>query len=424
MKFFGKKKPSVEVEPLPAGTPDSEQSFYTQHVGEAPLNEFSGEYERDTRRTSLHSPARRRETSNRVNNREIFFLFARTGLIIFLLVVGFLVLKIGLEKFVDPSEKDQEQWVANAALMEGGPSMESPSVEAVSVSSLAATEEIIGKRMRQWGEAERHLRAAEMRERDGMDEEAALRLEQALRSAPEHRVAQQLLIKIYMRDEKYAEVALLCVRLLDQDSQQWGVKVNLLHALQKLGQTEACLVLADPMLEQEPNNLELLEVAALAQWTAGNGEEALALFDRILQNNGRHLAALAGSGAICQERGDWEKATPYYLELVRTHPEKEHYHNLVRCYARREEAGKAVIFMGQAVSLYGESEVSSWLRHDLEAFDLILETAELRSFVDRVVGVETRKAIEDIRRREIEKKEPKIPGGLDSPTQPELKISR
>ncbi len=35
--------------------------------------------------------------------------------------------------------------------------------------------------------------------------------------------------------------------------------ILLLHALQKLGQTEACLVLADQMLEQEPNNLELLD---------------------------------------------------------------------------------------------------------------------------------------------------------------------
>jgi len=134
--------------------------------------------------------------------------------------------------------------------------------------------------------------------------------------------------------------------------------------------------------------------------------------------------ALADSGAIYQERGNWQKAIPYYLELARTDPDIEHYHNLVRCYAQMGEAGKAVIFMGQAASLYGESEVASWLRHDLEAFDLILETVEYRSFADRVVGVETRKAIEDIRRREIEKKTPAIPGGLDLPAQPELKISR
>jgi tetratricopeptide (TPR) repeat protein len=231
-------------------------------------------------------------------------------------------------------------------------------------------------------------------------------------------------MEIQMRSGNYAEAVPLCIRLLDQDSQQWGVKMNLLQALQGLGQAKACLTLADQMLQRELNNLELLEVAAFAQRVAGNDEEALALLDRILQNESRHGAALAGSGAIYQERGEWETALPYYLELVRTHPSMEYYHDLVRCYARQGEAGKAVIFMGQAASLYGEAEISSWLQEDMEAFDLIRETVEYRSFADSIVGVETRKAIEEIRRREIEKKAPAIPGGLDLPTQPELKISR
>ncbi len=426
MKFFKRKKASKENASSLVETPDSEQSFYTQPIGDEPLNEFSDGYGRRTRRTSLHSPARRRETSNRTGNKEIFSLLFRTGLIIFLLAAGFLVLKLGLGKLAEPSEKDQEQWVANAELMENGSASKVPMVETApeTVMSQAVTTELIGKRLRRWIEAERHMRAAEMRERDGMDEQATERLGQALRSAPDHRAAQKLLMEIQMRSENYAAAIPLCVRLLDQDSRQWGVKMNLLQALQRLGQTEACLVLADPMLEQEPNNLELLEVAALAHRIAGEGEEALVLFDRILQNDGRHAVALAGSGAIHQERGEWEKALPYYLELVKTHPDIEHYHNLVRCYAQMEEAGKAVIFMGQAASLYGESDVAVWLKRDLEAFDLILETVEYRSFADRIVGVEARKAIEDIRRREIEKKAPAGGGGLDLPAQPELKISR
>jgi len=408
------------------GTPDSEQDFYVQPAGEEPLNEYKDERASAIRNTSLHSPARRRENNNRAGNKEILLLFFRVGMIVFLLAAGFFVLKLGLGKLAEPSEKDKEQWVSNAELMENGATPELLIMEAApaQATSRAVTTEQIGKRLSRWIEAERHMRAAEMRERDGMDEEAALRLEQALRSAPDHRSAQQLLMEIHMRSGKYAEAVPLCIRLLDQDSRQWGVKMNLLQALQRLGQTETCLVLADQMLEKEPNNLDLLEVAAIAQRVARNGEEALALFARILQNDGRHAVALAESGAIYREREDWENALPYYLELVRTHPDTEHYHNLVRCYARMEEAGKAVIFMGQAASLYGESEISGWLQSDSEAFDLILETVEYRSFADRIVGVETRKAIEDIRRREIEKKAPAIPGGLDLPTQPELKISR
>jgi len=422
MKFFKRKKASKENVSSSVGTPDPEQNFYEQRAGEQPLNEYTDERASAIRRTSLHSPARRRENNNRAGNREIFFLIFRTGLIVFLLAAGFLALKLVLGNLSGPTEKEEAQWVANAALMDNGAAFERPAREVAPVSAVAT--EQIGKRLNRWIEAERHMRAAEMRERDGMDEQAAERLGQALRSAPDHRSAQQLLMEIHMRSGNYAEVVPLCIRLLDQDSRQWGVKMNLIQALQRLDQPEACLVLADQMLEKEPNNLELLEVAALAQRVAGNGEEALVLFDRILQNDGRHAVALADSGAIYREREDWENALPYYLELVRTHPDVEHYHNLVCCYARMEEAGKAVIFMGQAASLYGESEVAVWLQRDVEAFSAILETVEYRSFADRVVGVELRKAIENINRRDVEKKAPAGGGGLDLPTQPELKISR
>ncbi len=422
MKLFKRKKASKENVSSSAGTPDSEKEFYARSGGEAPLNEYTDERASAIRRTSLHSPARRRENNNRAGNREILLLFFRTGLIVFLLLAGFLVLKLVVGKLSEPTEKDKDQWAANAVLMEKGTTSEQPATEAAPEQEV--TTELIGKRLRRWEEAEQHMRAAEMRERDGMDEQAVERLGQVLRSAPDHRSAQKLLMEIYMRSENYSDAVPLCVRLLDQNSQQLDVKMHLLQALQRIGQTDACLVLANQMLEQEPNNLELLEVAALAQRVAGNNEEALALFDRILQNDKRHAGALAGSGTICQDRGEWEKAIPYYLELVRTDPGVEHYHTLVRCYAQMKEAGKAIIFMGQAASLYGESEVAVWLKRDLEIFDPILETVEYRSFADRVVGVEARKAIEDIRRREIEKKEPAGAGGLDLPTQPELKISR
>ncbi len=422
MKFSKRKKASKENVSSSGEVPDSEQNFYEQRAGEQPLNEYTDERGSAIRRTSIHSPARRRENNNRAGNREILLLFLRAGLIVFLLAAGFFALKLILGKLAEPSEKDQEQWVANAALMEGGSASERLAAE--DAPAPAVTTELIGKRLNRWGEAERHMRAAEMRERDGMDEQATERLGQALRSAPDHRSAQKLLMDIYMRSGNYAEAVPLCIRLLDQDSQQRGVKINLLRALQELAQTEACLILADQMLEKEPNNLDVLEVAAFAQRVSGNDEETLALFARILQNDRHHSVALAGSGAIHQERGEWEKAISHYQELLKKDPDIEHYHNLVRCYARMEEAGKAIIFMGQAASLYGESAVAVWLKRDLEAFDSILETVEYRSFADRVVGVEARIAIEDIRRREIEKKAPAGGGGLDLPAQPELKISR
>ncbi len=424
MKIFGRKKASEEKASSLSETPDSESDFYTQSSGPAPLNEFSEGYGRHTHRTSLHSPARRRETSNRAGNKEIFLLLFRAGLIVFLMAAGFLVLRLVLGKLAEPSEKEQQQWALNDALMEKG-STETPlSLVAIPASAQAQTlnAELIAKRLRQWAEAERHMRSAEALEQRGIDEEAILRLGQVLRSAPDNHAAQQLLMEINIRSGNYAKAVPLCIRLLDQNSQQWSVKMDLLRALQELDQTEACLVLGDQMLEREPNNLEVLGIAALAHRATGNGDEALVLFARMLQNDSRHLAALAGSGAIYQERGEWQKAIPYYLELVRISPDVENYHELARCYAQQAEAGKAVIFMGQAASLFGDSEVSSWLRHDLASFDPILETVEYRSFADRLVGEETRKAIEEIRRREIQEQKPLLPAGEALPTQPALQL--
>jgi len=352
MKIFSRKKSVDEGGVAPATSSEPDQSFYTQRAGEDPLSEFS-EYGRQTRRTSLHSPARRRETSNRAGNREIFFLLFRAGLIALLIAAGFLALRFVLGLLVEPSEKEKEEWAANAALMERGATAEllSPGGEDTLAQTQVITTDLIGKRLRQWAEAERQMRAAEMRERDGLDEEAILCLGKALHSIPDHRAAQRLLMKIHMRLGAYAEAIPLCVRLLDQNSRQEDVKLDLLRALQQMNLTEACLVLADQMLEKTPNDVDILQVSAFAHRVAGNADKALRLFDRILQNDTLNPEALSVSGEIYRERGEWGKAVSYYLELVRAYPDAGHYHNLARCYARQREAGKAIIFASSAESV-------------------------------------------------------------------------
>jgi len=423
MKIFSRKKNSKKRNSSPAEALESERSFYEQPAGEDPLNESSGEHERHNLRTSLHSPARRRETSNRAGRKEIFLLFFRTGLILVLLVAGFFALKLVLNKLAEPSKKEQEQWAVNAALMEKQQPIDVAPVGDASSHFLAheVNAELVGKRLEQWAEAERHLRSAEALDQGGIEEQAILRLKKVLHCAPESRAAQQLLMKIYMSEERYAEAAPLCIRLLDQDSQQWGVKTDLLKALQMLDQAEASFALASQMLEKEPNNLDVLSIAARAHRATGNTDEALKLFERILENDRRNLVALKGVGSIYLEREAWAEATPYYLELVKTHSGQENYHGLVRCYAQQAEAGKAIVAMGQAASLYGDPVVTSWLVHELELFDPIRETLEYRSFSERLVGVADRIAIEEIRKREAEK-QATLPSGLDLTTQPDLRL--
>lgn len=423
--FFKRKNAAKKKLPSLRVAPDYEQTFYAQPDGQAPLTESSSGPNGNTRGTSLHSSVRQRENNNRAGNREILLLFFRTGLIIFLLAGGFFALKFGLGKLSQPSEKDKEKWIANAEILEKKAASEQQAIEMESATDVST--ELINTYMRRWNEAEQHMRAAEMRERDGMDEEAAKRLILVLRSAPDHRAAQNLLLEIYMRSGEYADAVSLCIRLLDQDGERWGVKMKLLLALQRLGQAEACLSVADPMLEKEPDNIALLEVVAYAHWASGNAQEALALFARILQNDEMNSVALAGSGTIYMELLEWHKALPFCLDLLRLHPNLEHYHKVVECYAQMQEAGKAVVFMSQAASRYGELNVVAWLKNDMETFDPIRETPEYRSFADRMVGADTREAVKEFEKLEDEKKTVEQDKELDlpvAPVEPVLKINR
>lgn len=418
MKLFRKKNGRTTESKPHAAKPDAGQNFYAQHAGEAPLNEyFDGTISRQTQRTSRHSSARRRQSSNRASNWAISFLLLRAALIVLLLIGGFIVLKLVLNRMAEPSEKDQQRWESRAI------QMETPAVSAAVSSGtprpqeLVVSSALIEQRLGQWEQTEQFLRSAEALDRRGIDEDAIQRLGQVLSIMPYNQRAQKLLVDIYMRRGLYAEAVPLCIRLLDQNGPQQDLQMKLLQALQSSGQIDSGLVLADRMLLDQPNNETVLSIAAAGQVARGNQEAALALFQRMLENNDKNKIALEGCGKIYFDQSDYQNAVPYYLDLAKLDPKPEYYQALARCYAQQNQAGKAVIFMGQAASLFGGGEISPWLRE--RAFDLIRESVEFRSFADRIVGVETRQAIEAINKREAEKAAPG-PGGIELPNRPAL----
>ena len=418
MKLFRKKKAqSAKKSPPQTAGPDLE-NFYSQPSGQAPLDERdTGPLGRQSHRTSRHTPGRRRETSNRASSWAIARLLFRAVLIVVLLVGGFFALKFGLERMEEPSDKNQEQWEANATRMEELANPGAVSAKTEVPQELVVSAELIGRRINQWEQTERNLRSAEALTRRGINEDAEQRLVQALHSSPDNKAAQQLLVDIYMKKGRYAEAVPLCLNLLDQDSRQPDQQMNLLLALQGSGQIEAGLVLADRMLQDMPNNQIVLAIAATGQINQGNKAAAVAMFERMLANDPKNKDALNGCATLYFEQKDYQKAVPYYLELVRLDPKPDFYLALAQCYAQQNEAGKAVVFMGQAASLFGTAAVAPWLRD--VTFDPVRETVEFRSLADRVVGTEARKAIEAISKREAEKATPvAIPGGeLELPKQ-------
>jgi tetratricopeptide (TPR) repeat protein len=423
MKFFRKKSPRPPASHTGKTGSNPPQSFYSQYAGEAPLDEYSDvRGPQPAHRTSRHSVAYRRELSNRASSWALALLLLRAVLIVLLLVGGFIVLKLVLNHMSKPSEKEQQQWEVNAVRMEKSSSSVASSAEQSIPQELVASAALIEQRLGQWEQTERLFRSAEALNRRGINDEAARLLEQTLRIAPDNRAARQLLADIYMHLGLYAEAVPLYLRLLDQESRNEEFQMNLLRALQESGQLDAGLVLANRMLLDQPNNLAVLSIAAAGEVQQGNPAAALVLFERMLENSETNLVALAGCGRIYAAQNECEKAVPYYLELVRLDPSPEHYQMLALCYARQNQAGKAVVFMGQAASLFGGGTVSAWLRDPV--LDPIRESVEFRSFADRIVGIQTRKAIEAISLREAEKEAAKMPGEFELPQQPDLNLNR
>ncbi len=417
MKLFRKKKARPDNVRAKPARPDSD-NFYSQHAGHAPLDEYSdGRDTRQTHRTSQHSPARRREVNYRASDWAIAALLLRAVLIVVLLVGGFFILKLVLDYMAKPSAKEKQRRESAAAVTE-----QLSSAVAVSAGTPASREPVVDsalieQRLGQWDLAAQTLRSAEAFALRGVDEDAIQRLGQVLRIVPDNQAAQKLLVDIYMRRGRYAEAVPLCLHLLDQNSQQPDLQMNLLKALMASGQNAAGGMLADRMLRDQPNNATVLAFAAAGQMNLGNKEAALALFKRVLENEAKNRDAMQGCGKIYFDQNDYQNAVPYYLELTKLDPKPEYYQMLARCYAQQNEAGKAVIFMGQAAGLFGGEAVSSWFRDPL--FDPVRETSEFRSFTDRIIGIEGRKAIEAISKREVEQKAEE-PGGSDIKKQREL----
>lgn len=294
MKLFRKKNERK----TPAAKPESGANFYTQHAGESPLNEyFDDRASKQTQRTSRHSAAHRRESSNRASNGAIFMLLLRAGLIVLLLVGGFVVLKLVLNRMARPSEADHTRWEAKAEKMAAAGSSVATVKPGTGVSAAQ-----IEQRLGLWEKAERLLRSAEALDQRGIDEDAAAKLNEVLQIMPENRAALQLLMDIYMRRGLYTEAVPVCIRLLDQAGLQQEIQMNLLQALQSIGQIDAGLLLADKMLEDQPNNAEILSIAAAGQIALGNNDVALELFQRMLDNDEKNQAALVGCGNIYFER--------------------------------------------------------------------------------------------------------------------------
>ena len=421
MKRFGRKKSRPSKTVRAQASAESDSDFYKPQPTEAPLHTSSGEVHTQAKRSSRHTVVRRRENDNRTTNRELLFLIFKIVLIPVLIGGGFFALKWWGKRLENPSEKELQQWEAHAQLMDKTPVTDGNEPPAP-VDEASLTPERLAERMDRWETGAQHTRAAAALEARAMYSEAIDRLRQALQFVPDSQPAQELLLKLYMRTENYADAVPLCIRLLEQDGTRWDWKLSLLQALQAEDKTDLSILLSGRMLVEQPDNLDVMEMAAYAYVAAGQMDPAQTFYKRILEEDPQRLLALEGVGYIYQFQGEWLNAAPYYLKLLKLNPQQKYYLALARGYAQLGDAGKTLIFLGQAHGLYGRAVVAAWLSNP--DFDPVRESPDFRAFLDQIVGEQTRAAIEQIRRRELNRELPQEAKDFKLPSAADLQMLR
>jgi len=388
---FKKKKRFVS---RPSGM-GSEPSFYSQHPGEAPLSEeeLSANRGDRTRRTSRHNLGRREGSDNR-SHRAVLLLLLRTGLIIFLIAGTLFVLKKAANYLSEPSVEQKADWEAKRTVNTV------VSLDAADAAETRVDAALLCERIESWTLADRQMRAAQDLIRHRNHDEAFRRLQRILQAAPRHNEAQRLLADLLLQRGEYEQTKPLLVSLLDKNPEDSEAAAQLLNAFVQTGDHASTLALAD-WLPEKMLTADVMASVALSYMALEKYEQAQGLFKRILALDGKNITALEGLGRLRRMAEDYEGAVPYYQELIQLDSRPEYYRAVAICYAQLEEAGKAIVFMGQAFSLYGSAQVGGWLRQP--EFDVVRETVEFRSLADRVVGTEQRKAIEQLRKRETEK---------------------
>lgn len=352
--------------------------FYEQKAPQVPLSEASGRYRGSRTVTSRRSASRRHKRSNRATQQTLLVLSLKIILVPVLLAGGYFGLKAMLTPFMGPSDKDVEEWSRKEVLM-------APAVGPIALNSDSIIDkDVLQNRLDVWRKGDRCLRSAESLALHDADLDTAIvRLRQCLALVPDNQEAQEQLMRLYIRKDDFEQAIPVCVRLLDQDPRRWDLKLVLLNAFSKTEKLESELMLATDMLEEQPNSIEALTAAAYVQASTGHLQEAVNFYQRILDNKKDHVPALTNKAYIHKQRGEWSQALPHYLTLLKLDPTPDVYHSLAQCYSHLGESATAALYIGQAIALYGEPEVFSWLKE--EDFDPVRKSIEFRTFADQSI---------------------------------------
>lgn len=139
-------------------------------------------------------------------------------------------------------------------------------------------------------------------------------------------------------------------------------KKNLVKILTKLGRYEEALQTATPLLEKNPENIELISLSSNALMNLGRYEEAGNRLDKVWNEilNQKKADEVTMRGMIWFYRKNYDKAIETLNKAVELNPESiAAYNSLARVYAAQGNAEKAEEFTKKVQSVFDKMTADS-----------------------------------------------------------------
>ena len=142
-----------------------------------------------------------------------------------------------------------------------------------------------------------------------------------LQKAPHHVEAMRLLADIGIRFGVLADAEFLLESAHRLDPKNVRVHVDYIQALRKRQKSGQALEQAKRLLETSPKNPQFQSIYAIECMQTGNYEEALNLFDRVLEQIPKDPVTLTSKGHAFKTHGQYDKAVASYRAALASQPQ-------------------------------------------------------------------------------------------------------
>jgi tetratricopeptide (TPR) repeat protein len=152
---------------------------------------------------------------------------------------------------------------------------------------------------------------------------------QYLQKVPHDTEAMRLLADIGIRLGVLDDAEFLLASACKLDPDNLRIRIDYIHALRKRQKFEQALSEAKTLLASSPANPQFQSICAIECMQTGNYDEALALFDKVLETMPQDPITLTSKGHAYKTRGEYDDAVASYRAAIGSAPQQgEAYYSL------------------------------------------------------------------------------------------------